>query len=131
VEYDAEQTRLRCNPILPSRLSAIYAFGDYESCKQVSVKYPGWSLAEVERFRLLPHLSNRVVRVNMEIVSLARVAYRSASWTAAQIEGFWRSYWSGGGSISVELPVDGVHFERCDSGEIWEYLIEGALERIT
>jgi hypothetical protein len=130
VEYDAEQTRLRSNPILPSRLSAIYAFGDYESCKQVSAKYPRWELAEVERFRLLPHPSNRVARVNMEIVSLARVAYRSASWTAEQIYGFWRRYWSGGGSISIELPMGGTR-ERLDSGEIWEYLIEGALERIT
>jgi hypothetical protein len=130
VEYDAEVSRRHYNPLLPSRLSAIYAFGDYVSCEQVHAKH-GWPLDEVERFRLLPHVLNRVVRVNMEIVSLAREAYRRGAWTTEQLDGFWRTYWFGGGGISVDLAIDGVNFESVASGEIWEYLIEGVLDRVT
>lgn len=130
VEYDAEVCRRHYDPLLPSRLSAVYGFGDDESCEQVHEKY-GWPLGEVQRFRLLEHPSNRVARVNMEIVSLARQAYRRGSWTAEQLDVIWRGYWFGGGSIRVELPIDGVRFEPVESGEIWEYLIEGALERIS
>lgn len=130
VEYDAEVGRKHNDPLLPSRLSALYAFGDFDTCRLVEEKY-GWPLGEVERFRLVPHDLNRIARVNMEIVSLAREAYPRASWTAEQIDSFWRNYWLGGGGIAVELPIDGVNFERKDSGEIWEYLIEGALERVT
>jgi hypothetical protein len=87
IEYDAEVHRERFHSIYPSRLSAIYAFADYETCIAVNKKYD-WPLSEAHRFRLIEHPLNRVVKVNME-----------------QRQNF-------------------------DSGVIWEYLIEGAVERI-
>jgi hypothetical protein len=129
VEYDAEVARRLYARGLPSRLSATYAFGDSASCELVARRH-GWALAEVQKFRLVPHEGNRVARVNMEIVSLARKAYSRGMWTAEQLDWLWRSYWCGSGGITLELPLDGVEFERVDSGEIWEVLVEGVLERI-
>lgn len=128
VEWDAEVARRAHFPAVPSRLSAIYAFGDMATCHEVSVKH-GWNISEVQRFRLVPHEGNRAHRVNMEIVSLMRSAYRRGMWTPDQLDAIWRSYWSGGGALQLELPIDGVRFEAVDSGEISEYLVEGVLER--
>lgn len=129
IEYDAEVCRRWRFPLLPSRLSATYAFGDFDTCVAVSEKHR-WPLDEVERFRLIPHELNRVHRVNMEIVSLARCAYRRAMFSATDLDAIWRTYWTGGGNMPLELPVDGRVHERVDSGVIWEFLIEGVLERI-
>jgi hypothetical protein len=129
VEWDAEVCRKHYDPMLPSRLSAVFAFGDYAACEAVNAQH-GWPLDEVEQFRLIPNDLNRLTRVNMEIVSVARCSYRRAFWESEQIDWFWRSYWSGAGNLAVELPIDGVNFERVESGEIWEYLIEGRLDSI-
>jgi hypothetical protein len=129
VEWDAEVCRRHVDPLLPSRLSAIYAFGDHATCEEVAAKHH-WQLGEVARFRLVPDPLNRIARVNMEIVSLARLAYRRGTWTAEKLDEMRRAYWLGGESLALELPVDGVSFERVESGVIWEYLIEGRLERV-
>ncbi len=129
VEHDAEVGRRVHAPLLPSRLSATYAFGDMETCRAVSAAH-GWSLSEVRRFRLRDHPHVRVARVNMEIVSLARVAYRRGTWSPEQLDSLWKSYWGSTDNISLELPIDGVSFERRESGTLWEYLVEGALEYI-
>ena len=128
VEYDAEYYRSEYYPSFPSRLSAIYAFGDYESCQLVHQKYH-WDLNTVRKFKLIntPPLT-RVVKVNMEIVSLSRLAYKISSLDHETREFIWRNYWSGSGNITSELP--GVNFKRevYSSGEIYEYLIEGIVE---
>ena len=74
VEYDAELCRKYHYPQYPSRLSAIFAFGDYETCKEVDRKYD-WDLSTVKKFRLNIDNLTRVIKVNMEIVSLMRTAY--------------------------------------------------------
>ena len=132
VEYDAELTRKQDFPLMPSRLSAVYAFGDPETCQQVHSKY-GWA-EPVLRFRLKEHALNRVARVNMEIVSLARKAYRVGMLEPQDKHALWRSYWDGTGNVKMELPdarwLDNrVLWERktYESGVLWEYLIEGQL----
>lgn len=128
VEYDAEYYRLTYFPLFPSRLSAIFAFGDYKSCQLVHQKYH-WDLSTVKKFKLIntPPLT-RVVKVNMEIVSLSRFAYRISSLDHETRELILKNYWSGSGNITIELP--GVNFERkvYNSGEIYEYLIEGIVK---
>jgi hypothetical protein len=128
IEYDAEVYRKNNFPLYPSRLSATYAFGGMEACKEVSRKY-GWDISTVRRFRLLDTPLNRVAKVNMEHVSLARHAYKVSS--IQNVDDIWRSYWTGEGNIRMELP-DGENFTRKtrDSGVIWEYLVEGCLQPI-
>jgi hypothetical protein len=66
----------------------------------------------------------------MEIVSIMRYATRVSMLTREEVSKMWRHYWSGGGAVKMELP--GANFQRevIDSGEIWEYLIEGRLDRV-
>jgi len=130
VEYDAEYVRSTEFPLLPSRLSAVYAFGSEKDCRKAHEVY-GWDLADLRRFRLQRGPLTRVHRANMEIVSLMRLALPRASWSREDRDAIWRHYWSGGGSFSAEIPVirDGAPGRQSfDSGEIWEYLIEGRLD---
>ena len=130
IEYDAEVCRSRLFPKYPSRLSATYAFGDYESCEKVHAKH-GWDLQSIKKFKLVEDELTRVVKVNMEIVSLAKYAYRILPFRAEDIESLWKAYWQGNGTISVELPVvDLSKWKKQNSGEIWEYLIEGWVDLI-
>jgi hypothetical protein len=128
VEYDADYWRARINPLYPSRLSALYAFGDYESCLDVNRKH-GWPLDSVRQFRLKPLPITRVVKVNMEVVSLMRHAKRVSSLPPDDPTP-WQHYWSGSGNLRMELP--GPEFKRVihDSDVIWEYLIEGVAELV-
>lgn len=127
IEYDAEVHREKRHPLYPSRLSAIYAFGDYDTCIAVSNKY-GWPLSEVHRFRLIDHPLNRVIKVNMEHVSLARHAYKVSMFE--DIERLWEGYWLGFDNIIVQLPTAEFRRASFESGVIWEYLIEGAIEKV-
>ncbi len=74
-EYNCELYRRYKFPTYPSRLSAFYAFGDYETCLKVS-KIHHWNISTVKKFKLEQSPFNRVVKVNMEIVSLERYANR-------------------------------------------------------
>lgn len=131
IEYNCEGHRKTCEDakFFPSRLSALYAFGDYESCEGVSQKY-NWSLDSVKKYRLLNLPFTRVAKVNMEIISLMRTVERQASWGHEEQVKIWHHYWMGGANIDLELPTDGGDFERISSGVIWEYLIEGRVELI-
>lgn len=129
IEYDVETCRERNYSKYPSRLSAVYAFGDYKTCEIVSRKY-GWELNTVKRFKLLNHPLNRVVKVNMEHVSLARHAYKVSMINTEGIEHIWRQYWSGRGNIQMELPAEDFSRKVYESGLIWEYLIEGRVHLI-
>ena len=132
VEYDAEYVRYHQFQTLPSRLSAVYAFGAEEDCRMANKLY-GWDLSTLRRFRLRRDGLTRVHRANMEIISLMRFAYPKASWSREERDAIWKHYWSGVGSLKVEIPVirdDAPTREWFESGEIWEYLIEGRLELI-
>lgn len=79
IEYDAEQARRRSFPLKPSRLSAIFAFGDEQACVEASHRYR-WPLESVRRFKLKePNQEARAAKVNMEIISLMRSAYPLAA----------------------------------------------------
>jgi hypothetical protein len=130
VEYDAEYLRYHQFPTLPSRLSAVYAFGREEDCRKAHDLYH-WDLSKLRRFRLVRDPLTRVLRANMEIVSLMRSVYPRASWSREDRDNIWRHYWCGGGSVKVEIPVireGALNRQGFELGEIWEYLIEGRLE---
>jgi hypothetical protein len=125
-EWDAEVTRRRWFPGAPSRLTAIFAFQRPEDCEQASRKHH-WPLSEVRRFRIT-HVLRRI-RVNMEIVSLARTAYARAMLDAHSIERLWRSYWSGIPRLSMDLPsLDARERETTTVETLWELLIDGRLD---
>jgi hypothetical protein len=127
IEYDAEYVRMQRFKTYPSRLSATFAFGDYESCELVAKQY-GWDISTVKRFTLVDTPINRVARVNMEHVSLGRHAYYVSSFQSQ--EELWGAYWSGVGDIKIQLPS--ATFEQIiySSGVVWEYLIEGCLKSV-
>jgi hypothetical protein len=125
IEYDAEVFRENNYSLYPSRLSALYAFGDLESCNIVSEKYH-WDINSVKKFKLKDWPLTRIAKVNMEHVLLLRHAYRIAKMQ--DIDHLWDKYWSGFGEICLELPSKGFTREQYKSGVIWEYLIEGIVE---
>jgi hypothetical protein len=126
VEWDAEVTRKHWFPEAPSRLTAIFAFENWEDCERVNHQYR-WPLEEVRRFRVAHELRRR--RVNMEIVSLARLAYNSAMLDADSVEHLWRSYWSGASEYVMDLSTaDARGREIVSTDAIWELLIDGRLD---
>lgn len=130
VEYDAEMTRWLSFKNLPSRLSAVYAFATEEDCREAN-RLHGWNLNSVRKFTLLQDSLTKVVRVNMNIISLMRSVYRSGMFLDEDIERIWTHYWSGQGNLEIEVPTmqpaPNTH-RRISSGEMWEYLIEGRLQ---
>jgi hypothetical protein len=127
VEYDAELTRRAFFKDSPSRLTGIFAFESTAVCKKVSQRWaPHWPLQQVQRFK--PQSVIRATRVNMEIVSLARLAYGRAMLDADGIERLWRAYWSGADDYTMDLPsVDAKQREIVSAGTTWEWIIDGAL----
>lgn len=130
VEYDAECTRSKEFPLLPSRFSGIFAFSSLEDCLKANQLY-GWDMSLVRKFTLADVPGTRVHRANMEIVSLMRGIQPLVAWNIEERQAIWRHYWSGGGAIRAEIPlmIDGSPKRQSFvSGELWEYLIEGRLE---
>lgn len=131
VEYEAEYIRSRYFPLYPSRFSCIYAFGDYQTCQKASNLYD-WDINTVKEFKLLKNPLNRVVKVNMEHVSLWRgIKNTYTSFDRNDIDNFWKSYWRGDKNINVEIPhINSEDKKTIASGTIYEYLIEGTLKLI-
>ena len=129
IEYDIEVFREKFYPIFPSRLSAIYAFGDMDACREADKKYH-WGLNTVKKFRLIDNPFNRVVKVNMEHVSLSRHAYKVSMLDEKTVGDFWKSYWQGDGNVALELPMADFSRKVCQSGLLWEYLIEGRVQLV-
>lgn len=127
VEHDAEYYRKENYPNYPSRFSATFAFGDYDTCEKVSNKY-GWDLSTVEEFELVRDSLTRVVRVNMEIVSLVRFAYKKSGLGVESINYIWEAYWSGKDELLMELPDNNFELKKYSSEVLHEYLIEGMLK---
>jgi hypothetical protein len=126
IEYDAEISRSKYYSKYPSRFSAVFAFGDWATCKEVHRKY-GWDLSTVKKFKIIDSPLTRVIKVNMEIVSLARTAYRISYSDMNELDHLWKHYWNGGGDIQMELPDPNCSRTIYSSGEIFEYLIEGTV----
>jgi len=130
VEHELEIHRKLHYKTFPSRLSALYAFGSFDDCMQTVKKY-GWDKSKIRRFRLSDLTPFRVVKVNMEIVSLLRATPLMVTNTEDK-DNVFDAYWKGQGNITVDIPVDGRREtrRRIDSGTIYEYLIEGVLSEI-
>ena len=128
IEWEAERRRRSVAPLAPSRLSAVYAFGDEATCRTVSARH-GWHLSTVWRFQVNTDFTWRAARVNMEVVSLMRGIYRLASWDTDSSNHIWDHYWSGGENLQLEVPAVGGPLgnqrDVVNSGVIWEWLIEG------
>lgn len=123
IEHNLEWYRKTNFRKFPSRLSGLYAFGDYDSCIQVSQKY-NWNMDSVRKLRLTS--GKKVVKLNMEIVSMLRSIFiQTFSQEYQSI--IYDRYWRGEGEISIQNPSSG---ETINSGVIYEYLIEGILEEI-
>lgn len=128
VEYDAERYRYQYYPIYPSRLSAVYAFGDKATCEIVAKKY-NWNLSSASEFVLVKSDLTRVVKVNMEIVSVARAAYKMSSLDQENIDLIWQAYWEGRDKMAMEIP-NGIGGRQVLKAEpVWEYLIDGVIVR--
>jgi len=129
IEYDAEYTRHKEFSLLPSRFSCVFAFASEEDCQKAHKLY-GWDLEQVKKFRLEDFPGTRVHRANMGIISLMRGVLAHASWNEEERQDIWRHYWSGGGSLKIEISVirnGSPGRQWFESGEIWEHLIEGRL----
>jgi hypothetical protein len=127
-EYNCELYRRYNYSKFPSRLSAIYAFGDYDTCLAVAEKHK-WNINTVRKFKLEPSPLNRVVKVNMGIISLLRTANRVSMIDQNTQNNIWNSYWNAYGNLPMELPTINGRKEF-NSDIIWEYLIEGRLTLI-
>ena len=126
VEYDAECFRQKYYPMYPSRLSAVYAFGDYETCVKVSKIYQ-WDLKTVRKFKLVNNKLTRVIKVNMEIVSIARDIYKNHMFSKESKELLWENYWRGSSYIPTESYYENYPPSNLKVDEVFEYLIEGSL----
>lgn len=126
IEWEAERVRRVVAPQAPSRLSALYAFGDERTCGEVAAKY-GWDLSSVRRFKINTAFEWRAIRVNMEVASLMRSLFPRASWQTEDANRIWSHYWSGGEDLPLDIPSTKVLGQRetFHSGVVWEWLIEG------
>lgn len=127
MEYDAELCRRAAFTHAPSRFTAVYAFDSMDACHEASRRY-GWDISTVLPFEVMHVL--RSVRVNMEIVSLARHAYATSMLDGQTKDHLWRSYWAGADSYAMDLPtVDAKGRRQVNVDALWELLIDGQLQR--
>jgi len=130
VEIDAERFRRLMAPEAPSRLLCTYAFGSYADCCEAARRY-GWALGEVHEFKAVPDAYLRVRRVNMEIVSLALTAYARSATDESVRTALWSAYWNGLDNLVLELPAPPPTLRsQMASGCLWEYLIDGCVQRV-
>lgn len=95
----------------------------------------GWNIDTVKKFRLEPDFEElgltRVIKVNMEIVSLMRSIGWNASFSQEDIDSIFLNYWSGCDNLQLEVHGDDMHSRKTlESGLIWKYLIEGRLVQV-
>ncbi|HMM22958.1 MAG TPA: hypothetical protein PKA10_19790 [Selenomonadales bacterium] len=121
-ERDAELIRSMYYKSNPSRFSAVYGFGDYNTCEVVAQKY-NWDINTVKMFRINEHPLNRITKANMEIVSYLRGIYAGQNGsllTDDKIVNAWKAYWDGAAWPGAEIG-------EAPGEPIWEYLIDGVL----
>jgi len=127
LEYNLELYRYSNVCKYPSRLSAVYAFGNYETCIQVSKKY-NWDLNTVKKFKLVnsEEIRNlcRVTKNNMEIISYMR-GLDCRFFSREDQNRIYEHYWEGKGNLRLVK-----NNKEYNTGIIYEYLIEGILELV-
>jgi hypothetical protein len=123
LDHDAELVRREHYPHHPSRFSAVFAFGDEESCERVETQLQ-WDRQDRREFRLVPDPRNRVARLNFHAFTAARNVYMSErDFSADEREALWLPYWRGDPPPMRPLPPE-------LSPALWEYLIDGVLELV-
>ncbi len=130
IEHDCELVRAHRYPQYPSRFSAVFTFGDYETCQEVHGKYRrSWPMESVKKCRLIENPRNRVVRVNIEYLTVARQIYKLPGVQVADIARFWDEYWSGNRRISFDFVTNPAHpTHHFEAGCFWNYIIEGEMD---
>jgi hypothetical protein len=124
LDHDAELVRRQHFPAYPSRLSAVFAFADEDSCRTAASSL-AWDLTARREFELLPNPRNRVVRLNMHAYTAARNIYMTeCDITPEEREQLWLPYWRGESPPLSPLPDEYAE-------PLWEYLIEGELRLVT
>ncbi len=131
-EYHAECVRCRYFRRAPSRLSAVFAWGSLDEARQAIAqqgsRYKGRPLKRC----VLASPPLRAVRVNSEVVPLARKMEASGSTTEELITQVWGTYWSGS-SIQVGFNTvvgpDLIQRENVSARPepLWEWLVDGSL----
>ena len=130
LEYNLELYRYNNHSKYPSRLSAVYAFGDFNDCKKVSKLY-GWDIKSVKKFKLKEDVTDKLIRIskhNMEIISYMR-GLDCRLFSIQDQDLIYNKYWNGCGNINMEKIINNKPI-KLNTGEIYEYLIEGILELI-
>ncbi|MBB3012021.1 hypothetical protein [Cupriavidus alkaliphilus] len=125
LETALEIHRLNNFPFMPSRLSAVYAFGDRENSAKAAAKY-GWDMSTLKEFKLHPFALTRIARLNMEHISFARSIRPE---TLPGKEALMNAYWQGVGEMQYELHYDTGERAHHTVDAIWEYLVDGTLTR--
>ncbi|MCR5186048.1 MAG: hypothetical protein K6D97_02905 [Clostridia bacterium] len=136
LEYNIERYRMLHYKRYPSRLSCLYAFGDYESCVKVS-KWYDWDINKVKKFEISKDIMqstfNKAIKVckcNMEIITHMwneDVAFYDNNDMDLMAE----AYWSGKGMIQTSNQnIRTGRWESRDSDILYEYLIEGILDEV-
>lgn len=127
LEYNLETYRMSYYPTFPSRLGALYAFADLDTCVKVSKKY-GWDVKEIKKFKLFSGMQEagqfmRIIKCNMEIVSFMRsLSYEIND--AEFLNKLYFDYWHClEGNVTDLKSNEIIHIEN-----ISEYLIDGILE---
>lgn len=124
LELVGERVRSQCARQAPSRLSAVYAFGDLESSRAAG-KAHGWDQSEVTEFKLQAIPGTKVWRVNMEIVSVLDGLAEGGELDTRTTRKLWSAYWEGSDGKGVLSKNQQPLVERV----IWEFLIEGTLQK--
>lgn len=117
-EVVVENYRKNNFPHYPSRLSCIYAFEDFDTCKLVSQLYK-WDLNEVKKFKIVKLHS--ACKTHMEIIS----TYKPDPQLITNLNDCLKKYWMGEKIEEILL-----NNKRLSVAPIYEYLIEGVLEEI-
>ncbi len=133
-EYILEYTRDKYYKKYPSRLSCLYAFGDYESCEKANKLYK-WDLSKVKKFKLKTFNNDldkciKIVKCNMEIVTLMWNS-EIITFEKDSIDRISRAYWDGINLVATEQMniADRLYTQKV-SDTLYEYLIEGILEEV-
>lgn len=132
IEYNLEVHRSRHYKHYPSRLSGIFAFGDYETCKMLAKRYSKvWKLEDCTKYKLKDYgVYNefiKVVKTNYNIIGfLEHLGYGECNFGNEIV---YDAYWKGQGNLKrFAYSENGIVLPERKVGTRYEYIIEGILE---
>jgi hypothetical protein len=131
-EYNAECVRMRQFRQAPSRLSAIFAWGSLDEAREALARNRGRYKSRPLKRCVLAAPPLRAIRVNSEVVPIARRMEAMNASTAELIHDVWGTYWS---SSSRQVGFNAITgfdpLKRKDiltrAEPLWEWLLDGSL----